>query len=156
MEIMRFSAFVFVYIWFPAPASADPCGDRLAQVQTEVKGLALEQRAHVTKDFDAFYLVNRETSQRVMVSCGPNVLSIDADWDKGTPPPAYRGLIRSVGRALGFGDDDLSAALETCLNKAGADNDDEEDGQEGVETARAQLTCGNNTGRTEITIARPQ
>ena len=153
--MIKLSAFVFACVWFSAPASADPCGDRLAQVQTEVKDLALEQRAHVTKDFDAFYLVKLGTAQRVMVSCGPNVLSIDADWDKGTPPPAYRDLIRSVGRALGFGDDDLSAALEKCLKKAGADND-EEDGQEGVETARAQLTCGNNAGRTEITIARPQ
>ena len=75
---------------------------------------------------------------------------------KARPRPPTGASIRSVGRALGFGDDDLSAALETCLNKAGADNDDEEDGQEGVETARAQLTCGNNTGRTEITIARPK
>jgi hypothetical protein len=150
---MKLGVLLFVSLSFSAPASADPCADRMGQVQTEVKGLALEQRTHVTKDFDAFYLMKPGTAERVMVSCGPNVLSIDADWEKGTPPPAYRDLIRSVGRALGFGDDDLNAALEKCLNEAGADNE-EEDGQEGVETARAQLTCGNNTGRTEITISK--
>jgi hypothetical protein len=153
--MIKLGALVFICLWFSVPASADPCGDRMAQVQTEVKGLALEQRTHVTKDFDAFYLVKPGTAQRVMVSCGPNVLTVDADWDKGTPPRAYRDLVRSIGRALGFGDDDLSAALEKCLNEAGADNDEDE-GQEGVETARAQITCSNNVGRTEISIAKPQ
>jgi hypothetical protein len=69
------------------------------------------RKGNVTKDFDAFYLVKPGTAERVMVSCGPNVLTVDADWDKGMPPAAYRDLIRSVGRALGFGDDDLSSGI---------------------------------------------
>ncbi len=152
---MKLSVIVFVCVWPSVAVSADPCGDRIARLQTEVKDLSLEQRTHVTKDFDAFYLVKTGTAQRVMVSCGPNVLAIDADWDKGTPPPPYRDLIQSIGHALGFGDDDLHTALEKCINQVGAEND-EDDGQTAVETARAQLACGNGGGRTEISIAGPR
>ena len=150
---MKVSALISFCLLFSVSASADPCGDRIVLLQKEVKGLVLDQRTHVTKDFDAFYLVRSGTAQRVMISCGPNVLTIDADWDKGTLPPAYRDLVGSIGHALGFGEDDLSSALEKCVNQSGAEND-EDDGQMPIETARAQLTCGNNGGHTEISIAQ--
>ena len=118
---MKFSVIVFVCLWFSASASAYLCGDRMAQLQTEVKGLALEQRAHVTKDFDAFYLEKPGTAQRVMVfDAGQTFCRSTRIGKKERPPPRYRDLIRSVGHALGFGDDDLGEALETCLNEAEA------------------------------------
>jgi hypothetical protein len=85
------------------------------------------------------------------------ILTVDADWDNGTPPPAYQDLMRGIGHALNLADDQFGSTVDKCVKRAAVeDDDDDEDGRVIMETAWAELTCGNDQGRTRVTIAKPR
>lgn len=130
---------------------ADTCGDRVSTIQSQVKGLALKQRTHVTDTFDAFYLESTTPAARVTISCGPKVLSFDAEWHGGDLTP-YSTLLANVGNSLDLGGDDFPSSLQKCWDRANIDEGEDEEGTVVVQTKSAQLSCANSNGTAEISV----
>lgn len=133
---------------------ADPCSDRVSRVAASVKDLQLKQRAHVTKEFDAFYLESHAPPARVMISCGPKILSFDAEWSGGSLA-IYGGLVEQISQSLDLGSDDFLSSLKTCWSRAALDDDDDE-GTIVIPTSRAQISCVDRGGTAQISVNRPQ
>jgi len=138
----------------PLSALADGCSDRVSQLQAGHKGLTLKQRTHVTKEFDAFYLESHAPSARIMISCGPKVLSFDTEWSGGSLTN-YSDLLSQVSQSLDLGSDDFASSLEKCWSRA-AIEDDEDDGTVIIPTSRAQITCVDKDGNALISVTRSQ
>ncbi len=136
-------------------AVADTCGDRISQFVTGNKNLAVKQRAHVTSEFDAFYLEGREPSVRITISCGPKISSFDAEWS-GSSLKNYSALLGQVSQSLDLGSDDFSSVLEKCWSRAALEDDDDEGGTIVVPSSRAQISCVIKNGEAEISVNRPQ
>lgn len=139
----------------PGSVLADSCGDRVSALQASIKGLALKQRARVTSDFDAFYLENQNPSTGITVSCGPKVLSFDAEWSGGSLA-TYGKLLKQVSGSLSLDSDDFLSALKTCWSEAELSNDDEDEtGPVVVPTSRGQISCVDKQGKAEINVSGP-
>lgn len=130
---------------------ADNCGDRLSNLQSQITGLALKQRTHVTDNFDAFYLESTTPPARITVSCGAKVLSFDAEW-RGGDLAARRALLAEVGASLDLGSDDFSSSLQKCWDRANIEDGEGEEGTVVVPTTRAQISCVNSNGTAEISV----
>lgn len=138
----------------PPHAMADGCADRISHLQAGNKSLTLKQRTHVTKEFDAFYLESHAPTARIMISCGPKVLSFDTEWSGGSLEN-YSGLLSQVSQSLDLGSDDFAASLAKCWSRAAVE-DDEDEGTVIIATSRAQITCVDKDGNAQINVARPQ
>jgi hypothetical protein len=138
----------------PLCAFADGCSDRISQLQAGNKSLTLKQRTHVTKEFDAFYLESHTPSARIMISCGPKVLSFDTEWSGGSLAN-YSVLLSQVTQSLDLGSDDFASSLEKCWSRAAVE-DDEDEGTVVIPTSRAQITCVDKDGDAQISVTRPQ
>jgi len=130
---------------------ADTCGDRLSNVQSQIKGLTLKQRTHVTDNFDAFYLESAAPPARITVSCGNKILSFDAEWHGGDLA-AYSALLADIGTSLDLGSDDFSSSLQKCWDRASIEDGEDEEGTVVVQTKRAQISCANTNGTAEISV----
>jgi hypothetical protein len=138
----------------PLRAWADGCSDRVSQLQAGNKSLTLKQRTHVTKEFDAFYLESHAPAARIMISCGPKILSFDTDWSGGSLE-TYSGLLTQVSQSLDLASDDFASSLAKCWSRAAVE-DDEDDGTVIIPTSRAQITCVDKDGNAQISVTREQ
>jgi hypothetical protein len=145
---------VLAFALHPLQAMADGCGDRVTQLEAGNKSLTLKQRTHVTKEFDAFYLESHAPSARIMVSCGPKILSFDTEWSGGSLSN-YSGLLSQVSQSLDLGSDDFASSLQKCWSRAAVEDDDE-DGTVIIPTSRAQISCVDKDGNAQITVTRAQ
>lgn len=130
---------------------ADSCSDRVSNLQSQIKGLALKQRTHVTDSFDAFYFEVATPPARITISCGAKVLSFDAEWH-GKDFAPYGALLAQVGNSLDLGSDDFTSSLQKCWDRANIDDGEDEEGTVIVLTKRAQISCANSNGTAEISV----